>query len=65
MTANLKGRKISQVTPAIDKAIANTLGRGITDAGMAMSAAAALGVGAWRVSTGCGCTSTPRSPARR
>ncbi|HUF92625.1 MAG TPA: ABC transporter ATP-binding protein [Candidatus Limnocylindria bacterium] len=31
---------------------ANTLGRGITDAGMAMSAAAALGVGAWRVSTG-------------
>jgi ATP-binding cassette subfamily C protein CydCD len=31
---------------------ANTLGRGITDAGMAMSATAALGVGAWRVSTG-------------
>jgi ATP-binding cassette, subfamily B, bacterial len=31
---------------------ANTLGRGITDAGMAISATAALGVGAWRVSTG-------------
>ena len=30
----------------------NTLGRGITDAGMAISATAALGLGAWRVSTG-------------
>ncbi|HEY3067151.1 MAG TPA: ABC transporter ATP-binding protein [Methylomirabilota bacterium] len=31
---------------------ANTLGRGITDAGMAITATAALGLGAWRVSTG-------------
>ncbi|MBI1735461.1 MAG: ABC transporter ATP-binding protein [Candidatus Rokubacteria bacterium] len=31
---------------------ANTLGRGITDAGMAIGAAAALALGAWRVSTG-------------
>ena len=31
---------------------ANTMGRGITDAGMALGAAAALALGAWRVSTG-------------
>jgi ATP-binding cassette subfamily B protein len=31
---------------------ANTMGRGITDAGMAIGAAAALALGAWRVSTG-------------
>jgi ATP-binding cassette subfamily C protein CydCD len=31
---------------------ANTMGRGITDAGMAIGAAAALTLGAWRVSTG-------------
>jgi len=31
---------------------ANTMGRGITDAGMAMGAAAALTLGAWRVSAG-------------
>ena len=31
---------------------ANTMGRGITDAGMAVGAAAALALGAWRVSTG-------------
>ena len=31
---------------------ANTMGRGITDAGMAISAASALALGAWRVSTG-------------
>ncbi len=31
---------------------ANTMGRGITDAGMAIGAAAALALGAWRVHTG-------------
>ena len=31
---------------------ANTMGRGITDAGMAIGAAAALALGAWRVSAG-------------
>ena len=31
---------------------ANTMGRGITDAGMAIGAVAALALGAWRVSTG-------------
>ncbi|MBI2203827.1 MAG: ABC transporter ATP-binding protein [Candidatus Rokubacteria bacterium] len=31
---------------------ANTMGRGITDAGMAIGAAAALALGAWRVSSG-------------